>query len=116
MGFTDRKLQYRTIKCDAPGCPKEVEIELSDVKTIQGIEWLLGVRMVHTGDERHFAYCSDVCEVRGVTSGQQNVQEKPKIKPATEGDMKAAVAQAEGDARVNEALKTGEGEAKISLT
>ena len=53
MAFTDE--QYRTIKCDGPGCPKEVRFDLKDVKAIQAIDWLKGVRVVQTGDNRAFA-------------------------------------------------------------
>ena len=38
MPFSDNQL--RTIKCDGPGCDKEVEFDLKDFKTIQAIEWL----------------------------------------------------------------------------
>ena len=54
MPFTDE--QYRTIKCDGPGCPKEVRFDLKDVKAIQAIDWLKGVRVVQTGDNRALSY------------------------------------------------------------
>jgi len=108
MPFADRKLHYRTIKCDGPGCDKQIEFELSDVKTIEATEWLLGVRAVVAGDERKFCYCSDVCEVKGVTTGQHNIKEKPTVVPASEGDVRAAAAQAGADAATTEALKTGQ--------
>jgi hypothetical protein len=118
MGFTDE--QYRTIKCDGPGCPKEVRFDLKDVKAIQAIDWLKGVRVIQTGDNRAFSYCSDVCEVKAVTTGKHNLIEKlepPKIIPtATEGDVKAAAAQVEGEAKLTEALQTGEGEALVKLS
>jgi len=113
MGFSDK--QFRTIKCDGPGCDKEVEFDLKDVASIQKIEWLKGVRVVATGDNRSMSYCSDVCEVKGVTTGAHNLKEQPKIAPATEGDVRAAAVQAEQAAKTNEALKTGEGEAKIII-
>jgi hypothetical protein len=107
MPFTDRKLHFRTIKCDGPGCDKEVEIELGDVEGIQKIDWLLTVRVVQCGDNRALAYCSDVCEVKGITAGQHNVKEKSKIVPATEGDVKGAAAQASAETQITEDLKTG---------
>lgn len=107
MGFSDEQL--RTIKCDGPGCDKVVTFNLKDVKAIQAIEWLKGVRVIATGDNRSFSYCSDVCEVKGVTTGQHNLKEPPKvIAGATEADVKAAAAQAEGEAAATEALKNGE--------
>lgn len=118
MGFHDEKSHYRTITCDGPGCDKTVRFEITDVKAIQEIEWLKGLRVVHSGDNRQLAYCSDVCEVKGVTTGEHNLKEKPTaptVVPATEGDVKAAAAQAQGEARTIEALKTGEGEAKIII-
>ncbi len=114
MPFSD--VQLRTIKCDGPGCDKTVTFDLKDVKAIQAIEWLKSVRVVQTGDNRAFAYCSDVCEVKGVTSGEHKVKERPTIAPASEADIRQAVAQADAEAATTEALKTGQGEAKIQLT
>lgn len=118
MGFTDE--QYRTVKCDAPGCTKEVRFDLKDVKTIQAIDWLKGVRVIQTGDNRAFAYCSDVCEVKAVTTGKHNLIEKPVapvlIPTATDGDVKAAAAQVASEAALTEALQTGEGEALVKLS
>lgn len=116
MAFSDKQL--RTIKCDAPGCTKEVEFDLRDIKAIQAIEWLKGVRVVQTGDNRNFAYCSDVCEVKGITTSEHNVKEPPKqptIQPATEAEVKRAVAEADAAAKATEALKSGSGEVKVTL-
>lgn len=117
MPFSDK--QFRRIKCDAPGCDKDVEFDLSDIKAIQAIEWLKGVRVVQTGDNRNKAYCSDVCEVKGVTTGEHNVKEpkpQPQVKLASsEAEIKQAVVQAAGEAATTEALKTGQGEAKIII-
>lgn len=114
MGFSDQ--QIRTIKCDGPDCPKTVTFDLKDIKAVQAIDWLKGVRVVQTGDNRAFSYCSDVCEVKGITTGKHNLQETPKVVAATEADAKQAVAQAEAEAQTTEALKSGEGEAKVTLT
>lgn len=122
MGFKDER--FRTIACDNPGCDKTIRFELSDVKTIQATEWLKGVRIVKTGDGRDLTYCSDVCEVKGVTTGAHNLKEPPKVEPAGLGDIKAAVAAAENAAAVeqamktglSQAMKTGEGEARITLS
>lgn len=113
MGFSDKQL--RTIKCDGPGCDKEVEFDLKDNAAIQAIEWLKGVRVVATGDNHSLSYCSDVCEVKGVTTGAHNFKEPPKVAPATEGDVRQAAAQAAQAAATETALKTGEGEAKIII-
>ena len=111
MPFSDKQL--RTIKCDGPGCDKEVEFDLKDFKTIQAIEWLNGIRVVQTGDNRAFTYCSDVCEVKGVTTGAHNLKGPSKITAATEGEVRQAAAQAAQAAATDKALKTGEGEVKI---
>ena len=113
MAFTDKQL--RTITCDGPGCPKTVTFDLSDVKAIHAIEWLKGVRVVATGDQRNFSYCSDVCEVKGITTGGHNLKERPTVAPASEGDVRAAVAAAENAAQVTDALKAGDG-SKIQIT
>jgi hypothetical protein len=113
MPFTDE--QYRTITCDGPGCTKEVRFDLKDVKAIQAIDWLKAVRVVQTGDNRAFSYCSDVCEVKGVTTGTHNLKEKPVVVPtANEGDVKAAAAQVAAEAEATEAIKNGE-EARVTL-
>lgn len=107
MGFSDKQL--RTITCDGPGCDKTVTFDLKDIPAIQAIEWLKGVRVIQTGDNRSFSYCSDVCEVKGLTTTKHNLLEKPSvIQSATEADVKAAAAQSEGDAAATEALKNGE--------
>ena len=113
MPFSDK--QIRTIKCDGPDCKKEVTFDLTDVKAIQAIEWLKGVSVVATGDQRNLCYCSDVCEVKGITTGVHNLKEKPKVAVASEAEVKQAVAAAENEAKVTEALKTGEGD-KIQIT
>ena len=114
MAFSDKRL--RTIKCDGPGCDKSVEFDLSDIKAIQAIEWLKGVRVIQTGDNRAFSYCSDVCEVKGVTTGAHNLKEPPKVQPASQAEIKQAVAQAEAASATDQALKTGDGEARITLS
>lgn len=115
MPFSDE--QFRTIKCDGPGCDKEVRFDLKDIKAIQAIDWLKGVRVVQTGDNRAFSYCSDVCEVKGVTTSAHNLKEKvepPTVIPAaSDADVKAAAIQAAGDAAATEALKTGQGQVTL---
>jgi hypothetical protein len=113
MAFSDKT--FRTIKCDGPGCDKTVTFDLTDVVAIQKIDWLKGVRVVATGDQRNLSYCSDVCEVKGVTTGEHNLKEKPKVAVASTGEIKKAVDEAQNAAEVTDALKTGEG-AKIQIT
>lgn len=119
MSFSDQQL--RTIKCDNPDCDKIVTFDIKDVKAIQLIEWLKGVRVVQTGDNRALSYCSDVCEVKGITTGLHNLKEVSTIVPATEADVKVAANTAQAEANVqeaaksNEALKTGSGEVKVVL-
>lgn len=112
MAFSDKQL--RTIKCDGPGCDKVVEFDLKDVKAIQAIEWLQGVRVIQTGDNRAFSYCSDVCEVKGVTTGLHNLKEIPKVAAASPADIKAAVLEAEASQAGTEALKKGEAKIEIA--
>ncbi|MGH7744621.1 MAG: hypothetical protein ACREQ5_07370 [Candidatus Dormibacteria bacterium] len=114
MAFSDKRL--RSIKCDGPGCDKAVEFDLADIKAIQAIDWLKGVRVIQTGDNRNFSYCSDVCEVKGVTTGQHNLKEQPQIQiAASPAEIKALAEQAQAAAVAEEALKTGNGEARVSL-
>jgi len=114
MPFTDE--QFRTIQCDGPGCDKKVRFDLKDHEAIKAIDWLKGVRVVQTGDNRAFAYCSDVCEVKAVTTRVHNLKEKPTvIATANEGDVKAAAAQVEAEAQATEAIKNGE-EARVTLS
>lgn len=123
MGFKDDKVSthHRTIKCDGPGCDKKAYFEISDIEAIQKIEWLAGLRVVQTGDNRQIAYCSDVCEVKGVTTGTHNLLPKkeeptaPMIVPATAADVQAAVAGAAKVTAIDEALKSGNGEAPVTL-
>lgn len=121
MGFKDEKSHYRTIACDGPECDKQARFEISDVAAIQQIEWLKGLRIIATGDNRQIAYCSDVCEVKGVTTGSHNLQEKkaestaPTVVPATAADVQAAVAGAAKVIAIDEALKSGNGEARVTL-
>ena len=113
MSFTDTHL--RRIKCDAPGCDKDVEFDLKDVKKIQAIEWLKGVRVIQTGDNRNLSYCSDVCEVKGVTTANHNVKEPPKVQPATGAvDVQQAVQRAAAESEANKALH--DGDKKITLS
>ncbi len=117
--FSD--VQIRTIKCDGPECDKTATFDLKDVKAIQAIEWLKGVRVCQTGDNRAYSYCSDVCEVKGITTGQHNLLEKPKapevpaiIPTATATDVKQAAAEAEAQTQITEDLKSGNKEIVIS--
>jgi hypothetical protein len=117
MGFSDQRI--RTIKCDNPDCPKVISFDLTDAKKIQETEWLKGVRMVQTGDGRSFSYCSDVCEVKGITTGQHNLKEPPKqqaatpaapavIPTATDADVKAAAQQSAATQQLEKDLKSGD--------
>lgn len=109
----------RTIKCDNPACDKTVTFNPANQEEIAKLpDWLRALRSIHLGNGQQFFYCSDVCEVEGVTTGKHNVPEPPKVQAANEQDMKRAVVEK----KLADAMKTqpGEGEAggdkKVTLT
>lgn len=107
----------RTIKCDGPECKNEIVFnpkEQADLKRLQETDWVKDFRVVQRGDQQSFGYCSDVCEVQGVTAAKHNMPEPKAIQPATEADVKAAAVGAAAAA----ALKTSdasEAGAKVTL-
>ncbi len=103
---------FRTIKCDNTKCDKEVKFDLQDQAAIAALpDWLRTYRNVVLGNNTKFGYCSDVCEVEGVTSGTHNVPEPKKVVEATAADANRVAAQA----AAVEALKTPKGKGKVSL-
>lgn len=100
MAMTDK--MSRTISCDADGCTQTVTFDPQDIEAVTKLpEWLKKYRLVQRGDKQSFGYCSDVCEVKGITKGSHNTPEPQKVQPATE----AQVAQAVANAKVADALK-----------
>jgi len=88
----------RTIKCDAPGCTVEPAVfNPQNVEEIQKLpEWIRSYRVIQRGDKQSFGYCSDVCEVKGITAGNHNVPEPKKVaEVTTQAEVKQAIANAE---------------------
>ena len=81
----------RTIKCEADGCENSVtfnpQVE-GDILSLPA--WVRTTRTVQLGNRSSFTYCSDVCEVKGVTTGNHNVPEPKAVEPATAQDQKQA--------------------------
>ncbi len=93
----------RTIKCDNAACDKEVSFDLKDQYAIAKLpDWLRTFRNVVLGNNTRFGYCSDVCEVEGVTTGNHNVPEPKKVVEATAADASKIAAQA----KIVDAMKT----------
>ena len=102
----------RTIKCDNTKCDKVVTFDLQDQAAIAALpDWLRTYRNVVLGNNTKFGYCSDVCEVEGVTSGTHNVPEPKQVVEASPADANRVAAQA----AAVEALKTPKGKGKVSL-
>ena len=102
----------RTIKCDNTKCDKVVTFDLQDQAAIAALpDWLRTYRNVVLGNNTKFGYCSDVCEVEGVTSGTHNVPEPKQVVEASPADANRVAAQA----AVVEAMKAPKGKGKVSL-
>lgn len=97
---------FRTISCDG-NCGKTVTFAQQDAeKTVKENDWIQGIRMVTAGDGRKFAYCTDECEVKGVTTGSHNLPVAKVIDIATGTNaMKQAAALAAAKAQSDLALK-----------
>lgn len=105
----------RTIKCDAPGCTKEVTFHPDNQEEIAKLpDWLRAMRSVALGNGKKFFYCSDECEVNGVTTGEHNIPEPPKVQGATAADMQKAIVEK----KIADAMKTQpeDGEKKVTLS
>lgn len=112
MPITDKVT--REIKCDNKKCDKAVSFDPQDQKAVAELpDWLRSLRSINLGNGARFVYCSDICEVEGVTTGDHNVPEPPKVQAANEADMKRAVVEK----KIADAMKTQpeDGEKKITL-
>jgi hypothetical protein len=101
----------RTFTCNNPACGKTITWNTQEEpKTFQENEWLLGLRVIQTLDNRKFSYCSDLCEIKGAETGQHNIVQKPKVEipsgSATDAIQKAAQAAAQAEA-ATAAIKEG---------
>lgn len=117
MGIIDTKVETRTLKCDGPGCAKSVTFDKTQAEATNNNPengWLKPGRVVNTNDARTLFYCSDACEVGGITSGNHSPKEQPKIHTEANPAAVAQAVQAAANARNNEqALR--EGSAKIQI-
>jgi hypothetical protein len=104
--------QYRTITCNGSDCDKTVTFDLKQVETaVKENPWLENTRLVNRlSDGRVFAYCSDTCEVKAVTTGAHNKEEKKVVEMPT-GSAREAILRAAQAAKAAEegakALKEG---------
>ena len=107
MGIQD--VVSRTIKCEAPECKNEVTFNPQSIDEIQKLpDWVRTYRNVAIGNKNTFGYCSDVCEVKGVTTGNHNVPEPKAVQPATsQADIAKAAQEAKNADDANKALKEG---------
>lgn len=91
---------FREVTCDAPGCDKSIIFDSTQgmqPEVLEANPWLKTNRAIQTSDNRVFSYCSDVCEVEGVKTGQHSAIEKKTVQTATGGA--AAIAMAAAEAR-----------------
>jgi hypothetical protein len=109
----------RTIACDGVDetgtpCIHVATFNPASQEDIVGLpDWIRTFRMVNLGNGAKFGYCSDVCEVNGVTTGKHNVPEPKQIQEATSLDAQRAIAEA----KVAESMKTKPSKSKkVSLT
>ena len=109
----------RTLACDAPGCTKQVIFDHKEAQTVLALPenvWVKGHRIIVTADNRNFAYCSDICEVKGIETGKHNVLEAPKVVPVGNAAAIAAAAQAAAQARQTDAAIRSGQTAKVQIT
>lgn len=110
-------IAIRTITCNGPNCTRTVTFEQSQAEQIvRDNPWLNSIRVIQvTGSKRNLSYCSDTCEVDGITSGAHNpVEEKPAlITSANEASIRQAAQLAAQAEAATKAIKAGSG---ISLS
>jgi hypothetical protein len=96
-------MMSRTIKCDNESCTggdentrATVTFDPQNQEEISKLpDWLRTTRTVTLGNNTRFTYCSDVCEVKGVTTGAHNVPEPKQIQEATVAQAATVVKQAQ---------------------
>ena len=115
LTFTD--VMSRTIACegvDEKGtkCDKTITFNPQNPEEVAALpDWLRTYRVVNLGNGAKFGYCSDVCEVNGVTTGNHNVPEPKQVQEATPADAQRVIAQA----KVVESMKTKKSKGKVTL-
>ncbi len=111
MGLIDSTI--RTITCNGPKCNCTITFDRRlEKQTFDAQEnvWLKSTRIIQTLDGRTLVYCSDICEVNGVGTGQHNMPEpKTIIEPGASAEAIAAAAQAARQAETaTAAIKAGQ--------
>ena len=95
--------QIRTIACDNKSCKNSASFDVGSPEEIAALpDWLRTTRTITLGNNVRFVYCSDECEVDGVTTGNHNVPEPKQIQEATPADAQQVIAAA----KAVEKLKT----------
>jgi hypothetical protein len=93
----------RTIACDGPECKNTISFDPQNQEEIAKLPaWLRTTRTVTLGNNQKFTYCSDVCEVKGVTTGNHNVPEPKQVQEAGSVDLQRAIAEK----KIADAMKT----------
>ena len=112
MGMQDTP--FRTLTCDGLGCTHTVTFQLSKEEhakalAAEGNEWLKTGRFVNTPDGRALFYCSDVCEIKGIETGQHNLPEPKRIISgvASAAQVAQAAAAAKAAENATAAIKAG---------
>lgn len=104
-----KDLVSRTIKCEGPECKNEITFDPQNIEQIKALpDWVRTYRTIQNGQRATFGYCSDVCEVKGVTTGNHNVPEPKAVAEATtQAEIRQAALEANQAAEANKALKEG---------
>ncbi len=97
-------ITFRTMSCNGVDCDKTVTFKTSEGKEAEEQNpWLKNARIVNVPGKQPILYCSDSCEVSGVTTGQHNpVEQRKVIDISTAGGGRAAIQQAAEAARLAE--------------
>lgn len=101
---------FRTLTCNT--CEKTVTfLHPSGLQeAIEANLWIKTTRIIQTGDGRNFSYCSDLCEISGIETGQHNIPDAPKVEIPTgsaQAQIQAAAVAAKRQEIANKALKEG---------
>jgi hypothetical protein len=105
---------YRTITCDS--CAKSVTFQNPSPdmqKILEENPWLKNNRLIQaasTSQKAPFSYCSSLCEIKGIESGNHDFKEEPKVvvpQGGAQAQIAAAAAVAKQQELANKALKEG---------
>lgn len=109
-----------TIKCEGKiqfedstpqDCPHEIVFEASQQEqAIKDNPWMRNIRTIIRGNNEKFTYCSDECEVSGITAGNHNFKEPKQVVDIQAGAQAAIRVAAEAAKRrqgVDAAMRKG---------